>query len=1037
MANKKISELTAVTALAGTDVFPVVDVSASTTNKVSVSDLLRNAPDGTEGAPSIANAGDQDTGIFFPAADSVAVSTAGSQQLVIDSFGDVGIGAASPGLKLHVQDGALASAPTPSTNCDVVIEDSTNTGIQFFSSTQAELRFGDAGNTGAGNIIYNHSSNYLSISTNESERLRIDSSGRVGIGTLSPTHAVHIAGTTTPELIVEDTTNNVKAVVGADNSVGRIGTDTNHALTLRTNDTERVRVDTSGNVGIGTTSPGAKLHVAGSTRLGANDATDAVLEIGAGATGNRNAFIDLVGDTTYSDYGLRVQRDNSGANTTSRLLHRGTGDFRLIAQEAAQLEFWTSNTERLIIDSNGRVGIGASNNSSYDSAAQNLLVADESDNAGITIRSGGGTPFGAIHFADGTSDNDEKRAGRIMYGHSGDFMLFSTANSERMRIDSSGNVGIGTTSLFSATGYGALTLSGSTGGALALAEGSTRRFEIYGDNTNGLRVYDRTNTTERLRIDNSGIVKIDSGTNTNGILRIVSSGSGNANMRFQNTTTGTGTSDGLYVGINNNEESFIWNYHNNSISFGTNNAERMRIDSSGRLLIGTTSDTAPAGFNAKLQIASTSYTGSISLRRDSNDAGGQSLIFGKSRGSLNGNTIVQNGDVLGSINFYGADGNNLNSDAARISVEVDGTPGATDMPGRILFKTTADGASSPTERMRIDSSGNVGIGISNVTHKLHVEGSANNQNSEVRIVATQVASGYLGANANGLNIGADVGGIVFKTGVTGGGSVGGSGTQQVRIDSNGSLLIQTTSTASDVAGCYFNSADNQQFHQVLVHETSSSTLANLYINRQASDGRLIEFRQADNTEGTIDVNGSTVSYNGAHLSRWSQPALGAEFTDVLRGSVLSNTDEMCEWAHAAQDAVLYTAEDELPEGVSVGDVKTPAADAYTENNEQLNRMKVSDVEGDVNVSGVFQGLDNDEEFPEDFLCAMTGDFIIRIAQGTTVARGDLLMSAGDGTAKPQDDDIVRSKTIAKVTSTTVSTTYADGSYCVPCVLMAC
>ena len=47
------------------------------------------------------------------------------------------------------------------------------------------------------------------------------------------------------------------------------------------------------------------------------------------------------------------------------------------------------------------------------------------------------------------------------------------------------------------------------------------------------------------------------------------------------------------------------------------------------------------------------------------------------------------------------------------------------------------------------------------------------------------------------------------------------------------------------------------------------------------------------------------------------------------------------------------------------------------------------------------------------------------------------MSAGDGTAKPQDDDIVRSKTIAKVTSTVVSETYADGSYCVPCVLMAC
>jgi hypothetical protein len=75
--------------------------------------------------------------------------------------------------------------------------------------------------------------------------------------------------------------------------------------------------------------------------------------------------------------------------------------------------------------------------------------------------------------------------------------------------------------------------------------------------------------------------------------------------------------------------------------------------------------------------------------------------------------------------------------------------------------------------------------------------------------------------------------------------------------------------------------------------------------------------------------------------------------------------------------------------------------------------------------------------PTTFTARWTGDFVIRIAGDVTVERGDLLMSAGDGTAKPQDDDIIRSKTIAKVTSTNVSCTYEDGSYCVPCVLMAC
>jgi hypothetical protein len=90
------------------------------------------------------------------------------------------------------------------------------------------------------------------------------------------------------------------------------------------------------------------------------------------------------------------------------------------------------------------------------------------------------------------------------------------------------------------------------------------------------------------------------------------------------------------------------------------------------------------------------------------------------------------------------------------------------------------------------------------------------------------------------------------------------------------------------------------------------------------------------------------------------------------------------------------------------------------------------------VAGVFVNWDNDDDvYTNDMNIAMTGDMIIRIAAGTTVARGNLLMSAGDGTAKPQGDDIVRSKTIAKATSTHVTCTYDDGSYCVPCVLMAC
>ena len=101
MANVKM-DLPSATSLGSTDVFAVVDVGSTQTRQVTVTDLLRNTPDGTASAPSIANAGDQDTGIYFPADNNVGVSTSGTQRLVIDGSGNVGIGTASPAKKLVV-----------------------------------------------------------------------------------------------------------------------------------------------------------------------------------------------------------------------------------------------------------------------------------------------------------------------------------------------------------------------------------------------------------------------------------------------------------------------------------------------------------------------------------------------------------------------------------------------------------------------------------------------------------------------------------------------------------------------------------------------------------------------------------------------------------------------------------------------------------------------------------------------------------------------------------------------------------------------
>jgi hypothetical protein len=132
------------------------------------------------------------------------------------------------------------------------------------------------------------------------------------------------------------------------------------------------------------------------------------------------------------------------------------------------------------------------------------------------------------------------------------------------------------------------------------------------------------------------------------------------------------------------------------------------IDASGNVIIGNTTSVPVWGFGNSLQIWG--GFGYVSQGRFTNDAFSSFATQVKSRSTtIGGQTIVQSGDELGRYVFAGSDGTNFIA-GATISGQVDGTPGTNDMPGRLVFSTTADGASSATERMRIDNAGNVGIG---------------------------------------------------------------------------------------------------------------------------------------------------------------------------------------------------------------------------------------------------------------------------------------------------------------------------------------
>lgn len=175
--------------------------------------------------------------------------------------------------------------------------------------------------------------------------------------------------------------------------------------------------------------------------------SSAVIQVGHGRTGDGYAYIDLIGDTTYNDYGLRFIRNNTGANATSSIQHRGTGGLFLQALEAAPIVFATSNTEAMRIAANGNIGIG------YSTPAYPLDVVSSSQTMEATM-----ARFISQAPVSGFSKTNIRLMKSTLYGaelsgylnqgiDSG--LVFSTiasgATTERIRISSNGNTGIGTT----------------------------------------------------------------------------------------------------------------------------------------------------------------------------------------------------------------------------------------------------------------------------------------------------------------------------------------------------------------------------------------------------------------------------------------------------------------------------------------------------------------------------------------------------------------------------------------------------------------
>jgi hypothetical protein len=747
---------------------------------------------GAVATPSITFTGDLNTGMWSPAADTVAVSTAGTERLRIDSSGNVGIGTSSP-------DSSLDIRSSVNTNLSVgrgsgqgkfsVYGPSGTNSLEVIHNGSAAYVSQVGGSSG---LNFRNTTGDYSFSTGVSntERMRIDAAGNVGIGTASPVSigghsgVLNLYGSNATALVLQD-------------AASRRDIRFNDGVISVTNDagTSFATLDPAGNLGLGVT-PSAW------------GSTERALQIGNTLSLNRGGSSEVwLGHNTYvNSSGQFIYNITSTASRYEQLL----GQHRWFNAPSGTAGNTISFTQAMTLDASGNLGLGGTPNiGGYGRAfeithgnwggaltAQALDVDNYPVNLTSNAVSSGAFAWKYMNSASATRYEQATGSHRWFtapLGTAGSVITFA----ERMRIDASGNVGIGT----SVTTGALLNLGGTTVSSTQaiLANGvSDINFQLYAGN---------------------GLAGVTSGTLQASFgLRYSTSGD-TAAFKFYR---GSGARDG-------------------AIGFNTDNLERMRLDSNGNLGLGVTPSAWSAG-NTALQIGNSSHIAGVSALTaatnyyyDSADkyyGSGSATKYIQVAGAHSWYT-APSGTAGAAITFtqamtLDASGNlglGITNPAYKLVVSAGGASGIEFGPaysgtanlvqhysrsGGVYVDAVNDAAqhrfsTAGTERMRIDASGNVGIGTASGTGKLEI--------GVINFGASQAANGITIKDTSDQfptmwTIETDGLGVptirhsfitehylVYRTNNGPYLGFGVTGTERMRLDSNGNLGLGVTPSA--------------------------------------------------------------------------------------------------------------------------------------------------------------------------------------------------------------------------------------------------